>query len=68
VLEETELDLVLVTDVSISKVHQVVLITLRQSPLLEDVLILYVLVVFIGVVLENVMDVTDVHPTLMVIT
>tara|TARA_B100001250_G_scaffold373735_1_gene360059 strand:+ start:600 stop:806 length:207 start_codon:yes stop_codon:yes gene_type:complete len=68
VLEEMELDLVLVTDVSISKVHQVVLITPRRSPLLEDVLILYVLVVFTGVVLENVMDVTDVDHTLTVIT
>jgi len=68
VLEEMELDLVLVTDVSISKVHQVVLITLRRFPLVEDVLILYVLVVFIGVVLENVMVVTDVDHMLTDIT
>tara|TARA_B100000131_G_scaffold166505_1_gene160962 strand:+ start:848 stop:1054 length:207 start_codon:yes stop_codon:yes gene_type:complete len=68
VLEETELVLVLVTDVSISKVLQVALITQRQSPVVEVVLIPCVLVVFIGAALENVTDVTDVLHTLMVTT
>tara|TARA_S200000501_G_scaffold313901_1_gene305556 strand:+ start:499 stop:693 length:195 start_codon:yes stop_codon:yes gene_type:complete len=57
-----------VTDVNISKVLLVVHITLKQSPQLGVVLILYVLVVFIDVVLENVMVAKDVLPTLTVIT
>tara|TARA_B100001250_G_C19189179_1_gene524422 strand:- start:38 stop:244 length:207 start_codon:yes stop_codon:yes gene_type:complete len=68
VLEETELVLVLVTDVSISKVLLVVLITPRQFPQQEVVNIQFVLVVFIGVVLENVMVVMDVHHMLTAIT
>ena len=67
-LEETELVLVLVTDVSISKVLLVVLITPRQFPQQEVVNIQFVLVVFIGVVLENVMVVMDVHHMLTAIT
>ena len=57
-----------VTDVNISKVLLVVHITLKQSPQLGVVLILYVLVVFIGVVRESVTDVTDVRHMLLVIT
>tara|TARA_B100000287_G_C20637668_1_gene782274 strand:- start:979 stop:1185 length:207 start_codon:yes stop_codon:yes gene_type:complete len=68
VLEETELVLVLVTDVSISKVLLVALITLRQFLQQEVVNIQSVLVVFIGVVLENVMVVMDVHLMLTAIT
>ena len=67
-LEETELVLVLVTDVSISKVLLVALITLRQFLQQEVVNIQSVLVVFIGVVLENVMVVMDVHLMLTAIT
>ena len=67
-LEETELVLVLVTDVSISKVLLVALITLRQFLQQEVVNIESVLVVFIGVVLENVMVVMDVHLMLTAIT
>ena len=57
-----------VTDVNTSKVLLVVHIILKLSPQLEVVLILYVLVASTDVVLENVMDVTDVLHTLMVIT
>ena len=67
-LEETELVLVLVTDVSISKVLLVVLITPRQFPQQEVVNIPCVLVVFIGAALENVMVVMDVHHMLTAIT
>jgi hypothetical protein len=49
-----------VIDVSISKVQQVVHTTLKQSPQKGVVLILYVLVEFTDVVLENVTDVMDV--------
>ena len=55
-----------VTDVNISKVLLVEHITLRQSPQLGVVLILYALVEFTDVVRESVMDVTDVLHTLMV--
>ena len=68
VLVVTGLAPVLVIDVSISKVQQVVHIILKLSPQLEVVLILYVLVASTDAVLENVMDVTDVLHTLMVIT
>ena len=57
-----------VTDVNISKVLLVVHITLKQSLQLGVVLILYVLVASTDAVLENVMDVTDVLHTLLVIT
>ena len=57
-----------VTDVNISKVLLVVHITLKQSPQLGVVLILYALVEFTDVVRESVMDVTDVLHTLLVIT
>ena len=56
-----------VTDVNISKVLLVVHITLKQSPQLGVVLIVYVLVGFIDAVPESVMDVTDVLHTLTVI-
>ena len=68
VLVVTGLAPVLVIDVSISKVQQVVHITLKQSPQLGVVLILYALVEFTDVVRESVMDVTDVLHTLLVIT
>ena len=57
-----------VTDVITIEVLVEVLTILRQFLLLLAVNIQYVLVVFIGVVLENVTDVTDVLHTLMVIT
>ena len=57
-----------VTDVNTSKVLLVVHIILKLSPQLEVVLILYVLVASTDVVLENVMDVTDVLHTLLGIT
>ena len=57
-----------VTDVNTSKVLLVVHKILKLSPQLEVVLILYVLVASTDVVLENVMDVTDVLHTLLVIT
>tara|TARA_B100000579_G_C22529299_1_gene709960 strand:- start:275 stop:493 length:219 start_codon:yes stop_codon:yes gene_type:complete len=66
VLVEMEVVHVLVTDVNISKVQQVVHITLKQSPQLGVVLILFALVEFTGVVLENVTDVTDVPHMLLV--
>ena len=66
VLVETEVVHVHVTDVNISKVLLVEHITLRQSPQLGVVLILYALVEFTDVVRESVMDVTDVLHTLMV--
>jgi|TARA_B100000405_G_scaffold11155_1_gene9776 hypothetical protein len=68
VLVETEVVHVHVTDVNISKVLLVVHITLKQSPQLGVVLILYALVEFTDVVRESVMDVTDVLHTLLVIT
>ena len=68
VLEEMVLVHVHVTDVNTSKVLLVVHIILKLSPQLEVVLILYVLVASTDVVLENVMDVTDVLHTLLVIT
>ena len=52
--------LVLVTDANIIKVPLVEHIIQRQSLLLVDVNILYVLVVFTDVVLESVQDVADV--------
>jgi hypothetical protein len=66
VLVETEVVHVHVTDVNISKVLLVEHITLKQSPQLGVVLILYALVEFTDVVRESVMDVTDVLHTLMV--
>ena len=68
VLEVMDLVPVHVIDVSISKVQQVAHTTLKQSPQKGVVLILYVLVVFIGVVRESVTDVTDVRHRLLVIT
>ena len=59
---------VLATDVNTTEVPLVVHIILKQSVLLLVVHILYALVVFTVVVLENVTDVTDVIHTLMVIT
>ena len=59
---------VLATDVNTTEVLLVVHIILKQSVLVVVVHILYALVVFTVVVLENVMDVTDVIHTLMVIT
>ena len=67
-LVETEVVHVHVTDVNTSKVLLVVHIILKLSPQLEVVLILYVLVASTGVVRGNVMDVTDVLHTLLVIT
>tara|TARA_B100001778_G_C18485841_1_gene582608 strand:- start:146 stop:334 length:189 start_codon:yes stop_codon:yes gene_type:complete len=59
---------VLATDVNTTEVLLVVHIILKQSVLVVVVHILYALVVFTVVVLENVTDVTDVIHTLMVIT
>jgi|TARA_B100001093_G_scaffold484018_1_gene517076 hypothetical protein len=56
-----------VTDALTIEVLVVVHIIQRQSPQLGVVLIVYVLVGFIDVVPESVMDVTDVLHTLMVI-
>jgi hypothetical protein len=57
-----------VTDVNISKVLLVVRTILKQYLQKLVALIQFVLVEFIGVVLESVTDVTDVLHTLMVIT
>ena len=57
-----------VTDVNTIKVPLEEHIIQRQFPLLEVVNIVYVLVVFIDVVLENVTDVEDVLHTLTVTT
>tara|TARA_Y100001935_G_C17138088_1_gene424054 strand:+ start:548 stop:742 length:195 start_codon:yes stop_codon:yes gene_type:complete len=59
---------VLATDVSTSKVLLVVRTILKQYLQKLVALIQFVLVEFIGVVLESVTDVTDVLHTLMVIT
>jgi len=59
---------VLATDVSTSKLLLVVRTILKQYPQKLVALIQFVLVEFIGVVLESVTDVTDVLHTLMVIT
>tara|TARA_B100000927_G_C16262864_1_gene388180 strand:+ start:348 stop:542 length:195 start_codon:yes stop_codon:yes gene_type:complete len=59
---------VLVTDVSTSKLLLVVRTILKQYLQKLVALIQFVLVEFIGVVLESVTDVTDVLHTLMVIT
>ena len=59
---------VLATDVSTSKVLLVVRTILKQYLQKLVALIHFVLVEFIGVVLESVTDVTDVLHTLMVIT
>tara|TARA_B100000524_G_scaffold210446_1_gene110080 strand:- start:282 stop:473 length:192 start_codon:yes stop_codon:yes gene_type:complete len=61
VLEVTDTEHVLVTDVTTTEVLLVVHIILRQLLLLLVVNILYVLVEFTDVVQENVMDVKDVH-------
>tara|TARA_Y200000002_G_scaffold201296_1_gene166101 strand:+ start:830 stop:1036 length:207 start_codon:yes stop_codon:yes gene_type:complete len=68
VLVETDMVHVLATDVNTTEVLLVVHIILKQSVLVVVVHILYALVVFTVVVLENVTDVTDVIHTLMVIT
>tara|TARA_B100001113_G_scaffold293005_1_gene249724 strand:+ start:658 stop:852 length:195 start_codon:yes stop_codon:yes gene_type:complete len=59
---------VLATDVNTSKVLLVVRTILKQYLQKLVALIQFVLVEFIGVVLESVTDVTDVLHTLMVIT
>jgi len=59
---------VLATDVSTSKLLLVVRTILKQYLQKLVALIQFVLVEFIGVVLESVTDVTDVLHTLMVIT
>ena len=61
VLEVTDTEHVLATDVITTEVPLVVHIILRQLLLVAVANILYVLVEFTGVVLENVMDVKDVH-------
>ena len=60
-LEVTDTEHVLATDVITTEVLVEVLTILRQSLLVGVVLILYVLVEFTDVVQENVMDVKDVH-------
>ena len=65
-LEATDTVHVHVIDVTIIKVLLEEHIIQKQSPRLEVVSIEYVLVEFTDVVLENVMDVTDVLHTLMV--
>tara|TARA_A100001234_G_scaffold91026_1_gene80199 strand:- start:1337 stop:1555 length:219 start_codon:yes stop_codon:yes gene_type:complete len=65
-LEETDTDIVHVTDVNTIKLLLEVHTILRQFLLVVVVNIVYVLVEFTDVVLENVMDVTDVLHTLMV--
>ena len=60
-LEETDTENVTVTVVVTGSVLVEVSIIQRQFLLLEVASILYVLVVHIVVVLENVQDVTDVH-------
>jgi hypothetical protein len=68
VLEVTDMDIVHVTDVStINKLLEEHTI-LKQSAQLLVVSIVYVLVEFTDVVLENVMDVKDVLHTLTVTT
>ena len=68
VLEATDTDIVHVTDVStINKLLEEHII-LKQSVQLLVVSIVYVLVEFTDVVLENVMDVKDVLHTLTVTT
>tara|TARA_B100000073_G_scaffold51080_1_gene37632 strand:+ start:3132 stop:3338 length:207 start_codon:yes stop_codon:yes gene_type:complete len=66
VLEETDTDIVHVTDVNTIKLLLEVHTILKQLVHLLVVSIVYVLVEFTDVVLENVMDVTDVLHTLMV--
>ena len=61
-LEETDTENVTVTVVVTGSVLVEVSIIQRQFLLLEVASILYVLVVHIVVVLENVQDVTVVHP------
>ena len=61
-LEETDTENVTVTVVVTGSVLVEVSITQKHLILQLDVNILYVLVVHIVVVLENVQDVTDVHP------
>tara|TARA_B100001250_G_scaffold147607_1_gene126412 strand:- start:6618 stop:6839 length:222 start_codon:yes stop_codon:yes gene_type:complete len=63
VLVEMDMDHVPVTDVSTTGLHQVVHIILRPFRQMVDVVIVYVLVEFIGVVLGNVTVAKDVHPT-----
>jgi len=57
-----------VTDVTTTKVLLEEHIIQKQFPLVEAVIILYVLLEFTDVVLENVMVAKDVLPTLTVIT
>jgi|TARA_A100001388_G_scaffold246421_1_gene205417 hypothetical protein len=61
VLEVTDTEHVLATDVITTEVLVEVLTILRQSLLVAVANILYVLVEFTDVVQENVMDVKDVH-------
>jgi|TARA_B100000287_G_scaffold123897_1_gene115876 hypothetical protein len=68
VLEETDTDIVHVTDVNTIKLLLEVHTILKQLVHLLVVSIVYVLVEFTDVVLENVMDVTDVLHTLTVTT
>jgi hypothetical protein len=68
VLEETDTDIVHVTDVNTTKVLLEVCTIQKPSVHLVVVSIVYALVEFTDVVLENVMDVKDVLPTLTVIT
>tara|TARA_B100001113_G_scaffold265183_1_gene220087 strand:- start:347 stop:553 length:207 start_codon:yes stop_codon:yes gene_type:complete len=68
VLEETDTDIVHVTDVNIIKLLLVVHTILKQFLLIVVVSIVYALVEFTDVVLENVTDVKDVLHMLMVTT
>tara|TARA_Y100000004_G_scaffold49303_1_gene54304 strand:+ start:171 stop:377 length:207 start_codon:yes stop_codon:yes gene_type:complete len=68
VLEETDTELVPAEDVITTEVLVEVPSQPKQSVLIQDVHIQYVLLEFTDVILESVLDVTDVHHMLMDIT